>query len=87
MGRNGYDGNNLRYMNTVSENLDWLFEAGFLKKLMGAQYPTLNEFEDANIQIVYLGWFWKDWSIINNGMYSVNNGLQVRDDIAKKLVI
>ena len=54
-----------------------------LRKLNKFQYPTLNEFEDANIQIVYLGWFWKDWSIINNGMYSVTNGLQARDDIAK----
>ena len=32
MGRNGYDGNNLRYMNTVSGgNLDWLYEKGFTK--------------------------------------------------------
>ena len=36
-----------------------------------------------HIQIVYLGWFWKDWSIINNGLYSITNGLQVREDIAK----
>ncbi len=85
MGRNGYDGNNLRYMNTVSGgSLDWLYEKGFTKSdLINFVYPSVKDFEDKNIQIVYLGWFWKDWSIINNGMYSVTNGLQVRKDIAR----
>ena len=85
IGKNGYDGNNLRYMNTLSGgNLDWLLDAGFSEgDLINFQYPTVEEFDEKNIQIVYLGWFWKDWSIINNGMYSVTNGLQVREDIAK----
>jgi len=85
MGRNGYDGNNLRYMNTVSGgNLDWLFNKGFShENLISFQYPPVSQFEEKDIQIVYLGWFWKDWSIINNGLYSITNGLQVREDIAK----
>ena len=85
LGRNGYDGNNLRYMNTLAGgSLDWLYESGFKKSdLINFKFPTVKEFEDKNIQIVYLGWFWKDWSIINNGMYSVTNGLQVREDIAR----
>ena len=82
VGRNGYDGNNLRFMNTVSGgNLQWLFEKGFSKSdLINFRYPSVEEFEAASIQIVYLGWFWKDWSIINNGMYSVTQGLDVRED-------
>jgi len=82
VGRNGYDGNNLRFMNTVSGgNLQWLFDAGFTKQnLISFRYPTTMEFDSINIQIVYLGWFWSDWSLVNNGMYSVSNGLQIREE-------
>jgi N-acetyl sugar amidotransferase len=82
VGRTGYDGNNLRFMNTVSGgNLQWLFDAGFTQQnLISFRYPTVKEFDAINIQIVYLGWFWNDWSLINNGMYSVANGLQIREE-------
>lgn len=82
VGRTGYDGNNLRFMNTVSGgNLQWLFDAGFTpQNLISFRYPTVKEFDAINIQIVYLGWFWNDWSLINNGMYSVANGLLVREE-------
>jgi N-acetyl sugar amidotransferase len=82
VGRTGYDGNNLRFMNTVSGgNLQWLFDAGFERKnLIHFRYPTTDEFDAHNLQIVYLGWFWNDWSLINNGMYSVANGLQIREE-------
>lgn len=82
VGQNGYDGNNLRYMNTVSGgNLQWLFDKGFTKNdLISFRYPSVEEFEVAALQIIYLGWFWKDWSIINNGMYSTIQGLDVRED-------
>ena len=81
IGRNGYDGNNLRFMNTVSGgNLQWLLDAGFTtQNLISFRYPSTKEFESINIQIVYLGWFWNDWSLINNGAYSVANGLQIRE--------
>lgn len=82
VGHTGYDGNNLRFMNTVSGgNLQWLFDAGFERKnLVHFRYPTTDEFDAHNLQIVYLGWFWNDWSLINNGMYSVANGLQIREE-------
>jgi len=86
IGSTGYDGNNLRFMNTVSGgDLKWLSDAGIKQKnLISFQYPTVEEFEAIDIQIVYLGWFWKDWSLINNGMYSVANGLDVREDTVEK---
>ncbi len=81
-GKNGYDGNNLRFMNTVSGgDLQWLLDKGFTKnELINFRYPNEEEFEKAGIQIVYLGWFWNDWSIVNNGMYSTTWGLDVRED-------
>jgi N-acetyl sugar amidotransferase len=82
LGRTGYDGNNLRYMNTLSGGAaDWMIEAGFLQKdLIPYQYPTPEEFDAHGLQIVYLGWFLGDWSLVNNGMYSASNGLRIRED-------
>ena len=82
LGRTGYDGNNLRYMNTLSGGeMDWMREAGFqLKELIPYQYPSPEEFEKHQLQILYLGWFLGDWSLVNNGMYSVAAGLEIRED-------
>jgi N-acetyl sugar amidotransferase len=82
LGRTGYDGNNLRFMNTLSGGaLDWMLEADIpLKELIPYQYPTPQMFEDNRLQIVYLGWFLGDWSLVNNGMYSVASGLHIRTD-------
>ena len=38
------------------------------------------EFDNAGLQIVYLGWFLGDWSLVNNASYSCANGLLIRDD-------
>lgn len=82
LGHTGYDGNNLRYMNTLSGGaLEWIREAGFeLKDLIPYQYPTPDEFDQHQLQIVYLGWFLGDWSLVNNGMYSAAAGLEIRED-------
>jgi N-acetyl sugar amidotransferase len=82
LGRTGYDGNNLRYMNTLSgAALDWMLDTGIdRKQLIPYQYPTPEEFDEHGLQIVYLGWFLGDWSLTNNGMYSAAGGLQIRED-------
>ena len=82
VGKTGYDGNNLKYMNTVEGGgLEWLLDSGFkLNKLNPYLYPSKDDFDNNNIEIIYLGWFWGDWSIINNGMYSCVDGLEIRDD-------
>lgn len=82
LGRTGYDGNNLRNMNTLAGGAnDWMRDAGFTAKdLIPFDYPAIEEFEKHNIQIVYLGWFLGDWSLINNGMVSALGGLHIRHD-------
>ena len=81
LGRTGYDGNNLRYMNTLSGGaLDWMLETSEIKDLIPYQYPSPEEFDRHGLQIVYLGWFLGDWSLTNNGLYSAVNGLNVRKD-------
>lgn len=81
LGRNGYDGNNLRYMNTLSGGaLDWMLDVADLKTMIPYQYPSPDDFEAHNLQIVYLGWFLGDWSLTNNGMYAATEGLHLRTD-------
>jgi len=82
LGRNGYDGNNLRYMNTLTGGAnDWIINAGMREnELLAYKYPSLEDFEINDLQIVYLGWFLGDWSLINNGMYSAASGLDIRED-------
>jgi len=82
LGRTGYDGNNLRYMNTLSGGAaDWMIEAGVRpQELIPYRYPTPDEFDIHGLQVVYLGWFLGDWSLVNNGMYSAANGLEIRED-------
>jgi len=82
LGRNGHDGNNLRYMNTLAGGAcDWMIKDGMgQQELIPYQYPTPEEFDEHRLQVVYLGWFLGDWSLINNGLYSATNGLEIRED-------
>ena len=82
LGKTGYDGNNLRFMNTLSGgSLDWMINEGFTEQeLQAYRYPKPEEFDAAELQIVYLGWFLGDWSLVNNGLYSCTSGLVIRDD-------
>ena len=82
LGKNGYDGNNLRNMNTLSGGqIDWLVDLGIdPSSLISYNYPDVETFEEKKLQIIYLGWFLRDWSLINNGMYSACQGLDVRTD-------
>lgn len=85
LGRTGYDGNSLRYMNTLSSGLDWMLECGFSKsELVPYVYPTVAEFEKHDLQIIYLGWFLGDWSLVNNAKYACGNGLEIRTDGVEK---
>jgi N-acetyl sugar amidotransferase len=86
LGRTGYDGNNLRNVNTLSGGgLHWMLEAGFPPgQLISYRYPAPEEFEAANIQIVYLGWFLGDWSLMNNAMYGCTEGIDIRRDGPEK---
>jgi N-acetyl sugar amidotransferase len=82
LGRTGYDGNNLRNMNTLSGGgMAWMLDLGIQsQQMLPYTYPSSAEFKKHNLQIIYLGWFLGDWSNINNGMDSVMNGLEIRDD-------
>jgi N-acetyl sugar amidotransferase len=83
LGKSGSDGNNLRKTNTIGGgDMTWLISDEIKKtQLLQYCYPSEKEMDNANLKIVFLGYFWKDWSLIDNGNYSALRGLEVREDI------
>jgi N-acetyl sugar amidotransferase len=83
MGKTGYDGNNLRNSNTLCSGHEWMLESGFkLSELTPYVFPTEEEFENEDINLIFLGWFLGDWSLAKNAEYSCTNGLVLRDKSA-----
>jgi N-acetyl sugar amidotransferase len=82
MGKDGSDGNNLKQMNTLGGGeISWLLSDEIKKnKILQYVYPSNEEMQNANLQIRFLGYFWKDWSSIDNANFSVTKGLEIRND-------
>jgi len=82
MGKNGSDGNNLRKMNTLSGgDISWLINNEIRKKdILQYNYPSEKEMDHANLKITFLGYFWKDWSLIENGNFATLRGLDIRNE-------
>lgn len=81
LGRTGYDGNNLRHMNTLTSGKQWMYARGFEEhELIAYTYPEVEEFLAADLKIIFLGWFLGDWSLVNNAMYATTVGLELRNE-------
>lgn len=82
MGKTGSDGNSLRKMNTLGGgDISWLLSENIKRnQILQYIYPSEREMERANLRITFLGYFWKDWSLIDNGNYSVLRGLEIRSE-------
>ena len=78
--KQGWDGNNLRYLNTLGgADSKWIKKIKpKIKNIFPYIYPDSFEFKKNKIQIVYLGWFWKDWSMVYNGLIGASEGIKVR---------
>ena len=82
MGSNGADGNNLRRMNTLSGvDCTWLLSNEVRRQqIIQDLCPSVKEMEDADLRINFLGYFWKDWSLIDSANYSALRGLDIRQE-------
>ncbi|MBF0246217.1 MAG: N-acetyl sugar amidotransferase [Planctomycetes bacterium] len=80
MGKTGWDGNAVRDMNTLQGGSPgWMLDTGTKRgEILQYFYPERRDMERAGIQIVYLGYFWKDWSLLDNADYAVVQGLDIR---------
>ena len=80
LGSHASDGNRLKYSNTLGGgNVDWLTEGGFeIKHILQYIYPTDDEMMRANIKIVFMDYFMKDFSSFANGNFAALRGLSIR---------
>lgn len=81
-GVNYFDGNNLRYLNTIVDGgVEWIFDGmSDVYKAQAYIYPNKESFDKAKLDIIYLGPAWDDWSNDNNAIYASLSGLTVRPD-------
>jgi N-acetyl sugar amidotransferase len=84
LGKFGWDGNQLRKMNTLSGMPnEWLSIFGFTENhFLPYRYPTEAQFLDNNIQIVFLGWAMRSWGLLENGLSAALDGVTGRNDRA-----
>ena len=82
MGKSGSDGNNLRNMNTLSGgDVSWMLNKEIKRnKILQYLYPSEKKMNDANLKITFLGYFWKDWSLVDNGNFATLRGLSIREE-------
>jgi N-acetyl sugar amidotransferase len=80
LGQNAFDGNRLKYSNTLKGgDLNWLLGSGFdNKNLIQYQYPTDEEMAKAKLRIVFMDYFMKDFSLTSNGNFAALRGLVIR---------
>lgn len=85
LGKTGWDGNQLRNMNTLTGMTgEWFSIAGSTEdNFLPYQYPTESQFLENEIQIVFLGWAMRTWGFLENGLSASLEGLSGRSDFAR----
>lgn len=80
LGSEPFDGNRLKYSNTLEGgNISWLISEGFTTpEILQYIYPNDKEMERANLKIVFMDYFMKDFSQLANGNFAALRGLSVR---------
>ena len=76
-----YDGNSIKYNNTLAGgNIEWLLNAGIeINKLIQYKYPSDHDMDLANLRIIFMDYFMKDFSQLTNGLFASLRGLSVRE--------
>lgn len=86
-GKTGWDGNQVRHMNTLQGgDPRWMLGSGIRKsQILQYYYPSAKTMKRAGIQLIFLGYFWKDWSLIDNATHSIVHGLEIRDENPREI--
>lgn len=75
-----WNANGVNRSNTIAVGPDiFLSDEIKEKDLFWYRYPSEEETQWANMQVVYLGYFWKDFTKVDNGNFSVSYGLDLRE--------
>lgn len=81
VGSNDFNGNKMKYMNTLQGGNprplmpDWMSN----NEVFWYKYPTDEEMLRANLRIVYIGYFIKDFNDHTNSKIAIENGLEIRE--------
>ena len=77
LGKNVFDGNNLRKMNTLTDgDSDWILSAAPLKSQNETYfYPDASSIENQGINTLYLGPALDRWTMLDNSVFSILHGL------------
>lgn len=87
LGEDGSDGNQLRRMNTLGGgDTSWLIDENIAaRQILQYHYPSIEHIDRSGIRICFLGYFWKNWSLLDNGIYSALRGLDVRSEPGQEI--
>lgn len=81
MGSLNWDASGMRRQNTIAEGAGIYIGEGITRQhLIWYNYPPENETEWANIRMVFLGYFWKNFTKLDNAEFSISHGLEIRND-------
>jgi len=76
-----WDANKMKNTNTIAEgSAIYLGDGVAAQDLYWYRYPSDDEMAWANIQVVYLGYFWPNFTKVDNAAFSMTHGLEVRTD-------
>jgi hypothetical protein len=80
LGTDPSDGNRLKYSNTIGGgSVDWLTAAGFERdRILQYCYPTDEEMQRANLRIVFMDYFMREFTSFTNGNFASLRGLNIR---------
>ena len=80
-GKNYFDANNLRNLNTLIEGgINWITNEVGTHKARAYIYPSKSSFDRAKLDIMFLGPAWDDWGLDENSIYGALTGLTSRPD-------
>ncbi len=76
-----WDANRMKNTNTIKEgHTIYLGDGVTDQHLIPYEYPPDEEMEWANLQVAYLGYFWPNFTKVDNAAFSMTHGLEIRID-------
>jgi N-acetyl sugar amidotransferase len=82
MGATIWDGNNLRNINTLAGgDLGWMVDkVGLAERILAYQFPDVKQMQANQINTLFLGPAWSNWSYRGNSAFAIPEGLHIRKD-------
>lgn len=81
MGSTNWDANGIRRQNTIADGAAiYLDDETTSQHLIWYDYPNDAELNDAKLQVIFLGYFWKNFTKVDNAAFSISHGLEIRTD-------